>query len=245
MISIDHLILNYKIQNEHVKNLKEFLIRLSTGKLTYHTFCAIDDVSLKIPKGQVCGIIGRNGAGKSTLLKAIAGILQPSQGTIQVQGNIAPMLELGAGFDMDLTASENIYLNGAVLGYSKEFLNQKYDEIVEFSELRDFVDQPIRTFSSGMLMRLAFSVATMVEPDVLIVDEILSVGDSHFKRKSEMRMRKLMAGGTTVLMVSHAVTQIAELCDRVIWLEKGKVRMDGFPKEVCSCYEQETLAEEQ
>lgn len=239
MIKIDNVTLDYKVQKEHIQSLKEYLVNMFKGKLTYESFRAVNDVSIDIKKGEVVGIVGRNGAGKSTLLKVIAGVLTPTVGEVKINGVIAPMLELGAGFDQDLTARENIYLNGAILGYSKEFLESKYEEIVEFSELRDFIDQPVRTFSSGMTMRLAFSIATIVEPEILIVDEILSVGDAHFKAKSENRMRELMAGGTTVLMVSHALPQIQDLCSRVIWLEKGKVKMDGNTKTVCDEYAKE------
>lgn len=239
MIKVDNITIDYKIQKEHIQSLKEYLVNIVKGKVTYEYFRALDNVSINIKKGEVVGIVGRNGAGKSTLLKIIAGVLTPTKGSIKINGVIAPMLELGAGFDQDLTARENIYLNGAILGYSKDFLESKYQQIVDFSELADFIDQPVRTFSSGMMMRLAFSIATIVEPEVLIVDEILSVGDSHFKKKSENRMRELMAGGTTVLMVSHALPQIQELCSRVIWLEKGKVKMDGDTKTVCDEYAKE------
>ncbi|WP_243430952.1 ABC transporter ATP-binding protein [Clostridium botulinum] len=239
MIKIDNITMDFKIQKERICSLKEYLVNMFKGKITYESFRAVDNISIDIKKGEVVGLVGRNGAGKSTLLKIIAGVLTPTKGDIEIKGVIAPMLELGAGFDQDLTARENIYLNGAILGYSKEFLESKYDEIVEFSELSNFIDQPVRTFSSGMMMRLAFSIATIVEPEILIVDEILSVGDSHFKKKSENRMRELMAGGTTVLMVSHALPQIRGLCNRVIWLENGKVRMDGDTKTICNEYEKE------
>ena len=228
--------MDFRIQNENIKSIKEYLISLIKGKISYSEFRALEDVNFHIEKGQVCGIIGRNGAGKSTLLKIIAGVLAPTKGTVKVNGNIAPMLELGAGFDQDLSARENIYLNGAILGYSKEFLDQKYQDIVDFSELHEFMDNPIRTYSSGMMIRLAFSIATIVEPEILIVDEILSVGDASFAEKSGKRMRELMSGGTTVLMVSHVLEQIREMCDRVIWMDHGKVIMDGDPDEVCDAY---------
>lgn len=239
MIKIDNVTLDYKVQKEHIQSLKEYLVNMFKGKITYESFRAVNEVSINIKKGEVVGIVGRNGAGKSTLLKVIAGVLTPTFGNIKINGVIAPMLELGAGFDQDLTARENIFLNGAILGYSKEFLESKYEQIVDFSELRDFIDQPVRTFSSGMTMRLAFSIATIVEPEILIVDEILSVGDSHFKKKSENRMRELMEGGTTVLMVSHALPQIQDMCNRVIWLEKGQVKMDGDAEIVCNEYGKE------
>lgn len=237
MIDIQQATMDFRVQHENINSLKEFFVNLLKGKLQYDHFRAVDQVNIQIKRGEVCGIIGRNGAGKSTLLKMIAGVLAPTGGTIKTGGNIAPMLELGAGFDQDLTARENIYLNGAILGYSKEFLNKKFDNIVEFSELKTFIDQPVRTFSSGMMMRLAFSIATQIDPEVLIVDEILSVGDSHFRQKSERRMREMMGGGTTVLMVSHVLGQIRSMCDHVIWLDHGKVIMDGDAKTVCDAYE--------
>lgn len=237
MITIDHVTMDYRIQKEHIRSVKEYLVNVAKGQISYENFRAVDDVDLTINKGEVCGIIGRNGAGKSTLLKLIAGVLTPTIGKIKIDGTIAPMLELGAGFDHDLTARENIFLNGAILGYSKKFLTSKYNDIVAFSELENFIENPVRTFSSGMIMRLAFSIATLVEPEILIVDEILSVGDAHFQKKSGERMKKLINGGTTVLMVSHASKQIREMCTRVIWMEQGRVVMDGKTKEVCDAYE--------
>ncbi|MBE6035715.1 MAG: ABC transporter ATP-binding protein [Clostridiales bacterium] len=236
MIKISNVSMNYRIQRENIKSIKEYLINIAKGTVTYEEFHALDNISIEIKKGEVVGIIGKNGAGKSTLLKIIAGILSPTKGEIIITGNIAPMLELGAGFDPDLTARENIYLNGAILGYTKEFLDNKYEEIVEFSELKEFMEQPIRTYSSGMMMRLAFSIATLVEPEILIVDEILSVGDAHFAEKSGKRMRELMEGGTTVIMVSHIMEQIEKFCNRVIWLENGKIIMDGLTDKVCQAY---------
>ncbi len=236
MIELRNVTMDFKVQKENIKSIKEYLVNIIKGKVTYERFRAVNDISIYIKPGEVCGIIGRNGAGKSTLLKLIAGVLNPTEGQVTVKGTIAPMLELGAGFDHDLTARENVFLNGAILGYSKLFLEEKYDDIVAFSELYEFMDQPIRTFSSGMMMRLAFSIATIVDPEILIVDEILSVGDSHFAKKSGERMKQLMSSGTTVIMVSHVLSQIEELCDRVIWLDKGKIIMDGDSKEVCDKY---------
>lgn len=237
IIQADHISMRYVMATDRGQSLKEFVVKSLTGKIHYEYFSALDDVSLSIEKGEVVGIIGHNGAGKSTLLKIIAGILRPTEGAIQVNGRIVPMLELGSGFDYDLTGRENIYLNGAVLGYSKEFLQEKYQEILDFSQLDKFIDMPIRNYSSGMLMRLAFSIATIVTPDILIVDEILSVGDGAFQEKSKNKMLELMSGGTTVLFVSHSINQIRELCDRVIWLDHGKVRMIGATEEVCNEYE--------
>ena len=237
MIEIKGATMDFRRESSSGKSLKEFIVNLLKGKLRYDRFRAVDGVTANIQKGEVVGIIGRNGAGKSTLLKMIAGVLTPTDGEVALHGNIAPMLELGAGFDHDLTARENIYLNGAILGYTRKFLDERIEAIIDFAELREFIDQPVRTFSSGMMMRLAFSIATQVDPEILIVDEILSVGDSHFRQKSEKRMREMMSGGTTVLMVSHVLGQIRSLCDRVIWLDRGRVVMDGDTKTVCDAYE--------
>ena len=198
---------------------------------------ALKNIDLTLPGGSILGLIGENGAGKSTMLKIISGILKPTEGNVVCRGNVVPMLELGSGFDFDLTGRENIFLNGAILGYSEDFLNAKYDEIVEFSELGNFIETPIRNYSSGMLARLAFSVATMVQPEVLIVDEILAVGDAAFQEKSKRRMLELMGGGTTVLFVSHSLSQVREMCGRVVWLEYGRVKMGGKAQEVCDAYE--------
>ena len=206
------------------------------GKLQYNEFTALDHVSFSVKQGETLGLIGRNGAGKSTMLKVISGILKPTEGTVRTEGNIVPMLELGSGFDFDLTGRENIFLNGAILGYSEAFLKAQYEEILAFSELGQFIDVPIRNYSSGMLARLAFSVAAMVQPEILIVDEILSVGDAEFQEKSRARMMELMGGGTTVLFVSHNLEQIREMCDKVIWLEQGRVKMAGPTDEVCDAY---------
>ncbi|WP_238402953.1 ATP-binding cassette domain-containing protein [Paenibacillus mesophilus] len=236
MIELNNVSMKFRMANDRIMSLKEYLLKKIAGKLQYKEFTALKDISFSIKKGEVVGIIGGNGAGKSTMLKIVSGILTPTQGRVKVDGNIAPLLELGAGFDMDLSAKENIYLNGAVLGYSKQYLTEKYDEIVDFSELQEFMDVPIRNFSSGMTARLAFSIATLVNPDVLIVDEILSVGDAQFQQKSASRMRELINGGATVILVSHSIEQIREICTRVIWLDHGEVKMIGNMEEVCSAY---------
>lgn len=238
MIKVEHVTMRFRMVNDKIESLKETLIAFFSGKLKYEEFTALEDVSFDVKKGEVVGIIGRNGAGKSTLLKIISGVLKPTSGKVTAKGNIVPMLELGSGFDPELTGHENIFLNGAILGYSEEFLKEKYDEIVEFSELGDFIHMPIRNYSSGMMMRLAFSVATVVCPEILIVDEILAVGDEGFQNKSKARMLELMSGGTTVLFVSHSIDQIEEMCDRVVWLDQHKVKMIGETKEVCSAYRQ-------
>lgn len=217
-------------------SLKEWMVSLLKGKRNYKDFWALKDVSFQVEKGEVFGIIGRNGSGKSTLLKVISGIYKPCEGKVSVKGSIAPMLELGSGFDMELSGRENIFLNGSILGFSEAFLKSKYDEILEFSELGDFIEMPIKTYSSGMLARLAFSVATIVHPEVLIVDEILSVGDEKFQQKSLARMMELMQGGATVLYVSHSLDQIRSMCKHVLWLDHGHVKMVGEVNEVCDAY---------
>ncbi len=236
MIEVDHVTMRFRMNNDKILSLKEFVTTALRGKLEYQDFTALEDVSFTVNKGETLGLIGRNGAGKSTMLKVISGILKPTEGRVVTQGNVVPMLELGSGFDFDLTGRENIFLNGAILGYSEEFLNEKYDEIVAFSELGEFIHSPIRNYSSGMLARLAFSVATVVHPDILIVDEILSVGDAQFQEKSKARMMELMGGGTTVLFVSHSIEQIREMCTKVLWLEHGRAKMLGNTDEVCDAY---------
>ena len=236
MIEVNDVTMRFRMNSDKIMSLKEFVTTALRGKLEYQEFTALDHVSFKVKKGETLGLIGRNGAGKSTMLKVISGILKPTSGSVVCRGNVVPMLELGSGFDMDLTGRENIFLNGAILGYSEAFLLEKYDEIVEFSELGDFINTPIRNYSSGMLARLAFSIATVVKPEVLIVDEILSVGDAAFQEKSRARMMELMGGGTTVLFVSHSIEQIREMCRRVVWLEQGRVQMAGEADEVCDVY---------
>lgn len=238
MIKVNNVSVAYRMSHDKIQSIKEYLVALIKHKLAYEEFHALNDVSFEIKKGEVVGIVGNNGAGKSTLLKVISGILRPTKGSVELQGNVVPMLELGSGFDYDLTGRENVFLNGAILGYSESFLRSKYDEIVEFSELGEFIDIPVRNYSSGMVMRLAFSIASMVSPDILIVDEILAVGDAAFQEKSHARMMELMSHGTTVLLVSHSIDQIRSLCDRVIWLDHGNVMAIGETNEVCTRYVQ-------
>ena len=237
IISVDHVSMHYRISADKIKSLKEYLLRLVMKKLQYREFTALDQVSFSVEQGEVLGIIGHNGAGKSTLLKIISGIQKPSEGSVTVRGNIVPMLELGSGFDIDMTGRENIFLNGAILGYSKDFLMEKCQAIIDFSELGAFIEEPIRNYSSGMMMRLAFAIAAVVEPEILIVDEILAVGDADFQQKSRERMIEMMGGGTTVLMVSHDIQQIRQLCSRVLWIEHGKVVALGETQCVCDAYE--------
>lgn len=236
MIEVSNVTMRFRMNTDRIMSLKEFVTTALRGKLHYEEFTALNQVSFEVRKGETLGLIGRNGAGKSTLLKVISGILKPTEGSVACHGNVVPMLELGSGFDMDLTGRENIFLNGAILGYSEEFLKEKYDEIAEFSELGKFLEMPIRNYSSGMLARLAFSIATVVNPEILIVDEILAVGDMAFQEKSRRRMMEMMSGGTTVLFVSHSLEQIRQMCSRVVWLENGTVKMIGPTKEVCDEY---------
>lgn len=237
MIKAENVSVKYLMTYDRIKSMKEYLVQMVKGKIKYEEFWALKNISFEVKKGEVLGIIGHNGAGKSTLLKVISGILKPTGGSVQVNGTVVPMLELGSGFDFDLTGRENVFLNGAILGYSEQFLKEKYEEIVEFSELGQFIDVPLRNYSSGMVMRLAFSIATVVQPDILIVDEILAVGDAEFQAKSKKRMLELMSGGTTVLFVSHSLEQIREMCDRVLWLERGQLKTLGQAWTVCDAYE--------
>lgn len=236
MIELDNIMMRFRMDADRIMSLKEYVATLIRGKIRYEEFTALENVSFKVAQGETVGIIGKNGAGKSTLLKVISGILKPTKGKVAHCGSISPLLELGAGFDSDLTGRENIFLNGAILGYDEAFLKDKYNEIVEFSELGHFIDSPIRNYSSGMTARLAFSIATAVKPEILIVDEILSVGDAAFQEKSRKRMLSMMGEGMTTLFVSHNLAQIRETCDRVIWLEQGKVKMIGDTKTVCDEY---------
>lgn len=236
MIEVNNVSMKFNLGIEKGFSLKQGFVDMFKKKEKINNdFWALKNVNFDVEKGEVVGFVGSNGAGKSTLLKVIAGVMKPTKGKVSVYGNICPMIELGAGFDSQLTARENIYLNGAVMGYSKEFINSKFDEIVSFSELSEFLDVPIQNFSSGMIARLAFSIATIVDPEILIVDEILSVGDMAFQKKSEEKMLNMINGGTTVLFVSHSIDQIRNLCNKVVWIEKGEVQAIGG-KEVCDKY---------
>ena len=236
IIKVDNVSMCFNLSTEKHESLKEYLLAMVQGRLQYDEFYALKDVSLDIMPGDFYGLVGLNGSGKSTLLKTIAGVYKPTKGKVTVNGTIAPLIELGAGFDMDLTARENIYLNGTVLGFSPKYLDEKFDEIVEFSELQNFLDVPLKNYSSGMVARLAFAVATMTKPDILIADEILSVGDFLFQEKCEKRMAELLSGGTTVILVSHSIEQIERMCNKVAWLDHGHLRRLGPTKEVTAEY---------
>ena len=237
MINVKNVTMKFNLGIEKNNSFKETFINMFKKKQKVNNdFIALKNVSFEVNKGEVIGIVGSNGAGKSTLLKIVSGVMKPTKGEVEVNGIISPMIELGAGFDMELTARENIFLNGAVLGYSKQFLEEKFNDIVEFSELKEFLDVPIKNFSSGMIAKLAFSIATIVNPEILIVDEILSVGDIKFQEKSKNKMMEMIRGGTTVLFVSHSLDQIRALCNRVIWLEHGEVQMIGDVNIVCDEY---------
>ncbi len=237
-IVVENMSMMFNLNKEKVDNLKEYFIKLVTRKLHFTEFWALNDISFTIEKGDRVGVLGFNGAGKSTLLKVIAGVLKPTKGSVKVSGVIAPMLELGAGFDMNYSGKENIFLYGATMGYSRKFIEEKYDEIVEFSELGDFINVPVKNYSSGMRARLGFAIATAVEPEVLILDEVLSVGDAKFRQKSEAKIRSMFDKGITVLFVSHSTQQVLNICNKAIILEKGKLIAQGDAKEICDKYNQ-------
>ena len=236
MVDVDNVSVVFNIANEKIQSLKEYFIKAARRELMFREFIAVDNVSFQVNKGDVFGLVGTNGSGKSTMLKVIAGVLEPSQGCCIVNGTISPLIELGAGFDFELTARENIYLNGALLGHSKKFLDSHIEEIIEFAELRDFMEMPIKNYSSGMVARIAFAIATITEPDLLIVDEVLSVGDFLFQQKCERRINEMIKRGTTVLIVSHDTNQIERLCNRAMWIEKSKMKMLDNAENVCKAY---------
>lgn len=238
IIEVNNVSRCFNLARERVDSLKEYVVRRIKGNLHFDEFWALKDVSFTVKRGESIGLIGLNGSGKSTMLKVIAGVLKPTDGTVRVYGDVAPLIELGAGFDSDLTARENIYLNGALLGHPRSFMRDVYDEIVDFAELYDFMDVPVKNFSSGMTSRLAFSIATIGKPDILIVDEVLAVGDSKFQQKCIDRIEEMMRMGTTVLFVSHSIEQVKMVCGKVVWLEHGKLRAYGDTKEICAQYEE-------
>ncbi len=235
-VDVQNVTMKFNMPKEKIDSLKEYFVKWIKHQIRYEEFVALDDVSLQVKKGEVVGIVGLNGSGKSTLLKLISGILKPTSGSVSTKGIISPLIELGAGFDFELTARENVFLNGSVLGLDRNFIKSKYDEIIEFSELKEFENVAIKNFSSGMIARLGFSIATLVKPEILIVDEILAVGDFLFQQKCEKRISNMMSGGTTVLIVSHSIEQIERLCGRVLWLEHGRAKMFGETMDVCEKY---------
>lgn len=239
VVKVENVSMLFNLGIEPGFSIKQYFVELfkkTKREKPNNDFWALKNVSFDVYEGDVVGLLGSNGAGKSTILKVVSGVLKPTEGRVVTVGNICPMIELGAGFDMELSASENVYLNASILGYSKEFVKEKFDEIVEFSELGEFMEVPVRNFSSGMIARLAFSIATIVEPEILIVDEILSVGDMSFQQKSEEKMLSLIQGGTTVLYVSHSADSVRRICNKAIWIEKGKIVMSGGTNEVCNAY---------
>ena len=239
MIDVDHVTIRFNLASQKIDNLKEYFIKFIKKELMFQEFLAVKDVSFRVRAGEAWGLIGTNGSGKSTMLKAISGILKPYKGCVTINGSVAPLIELGAGFDQELTARENIFLNGCVLGHTEKFMKEHFDEIVDFAEIHEFLDSPLKNYSSGMKARLGFSVATMVKPDILIVDEILSVGDYKFRQKCEKRMKELLEGGTTLLYVSHSIEEVKRLCDHALWIDKGVERMQGEANEVCDAYMRE------
>ena len=238
MIGVNNVSVKYIMGDFKDIGIKEYLIKKIKGQVLVNEFWALNNVSFYVKKGTLLGIIGSNGSGKSTILKVLSGIMPPTKGEVKVNGSVAALLELGAGFDGDLTVKENIYLRGALLGYTREFVNEEYKNIIEFSELDNFEDVAFKKLSSGMKSRLAFSLASRVSPDILILDEVLSVGDMAFRKTSENRMREMMSGGTTTILVSHSMTQIREMCTQVLWLEKGEMRSIGDTKKICDEYEE-------
>ena len=239
IIVIDHVSMMFNIASEQLNSLKEYFIAIAKRKLYFKEFMALDDIDFTVNRGERYGIVGTNGSGKSTLLKIVAGVLEPTKGSVTIGGTIAPLIELGAGFDMELTARENIYLNGALLGYSRKFIEDRFDSIVDFAEVHEFLDMPMKNYSSGMVARVAFSVATATTPDILVVDEALSVGNFLFQEKCERRINELVEEhGTTLLFVSHSIDQVERVCEKAVWIEKGHLRQKGDVNDVCESYRQ-------
>ena len=236
VVKVDDVSMMFNLSSEKIDSIKEYFVKAIRHELHYQEFWALKNVSFELEKGDSIGIIGLNGSGKSTLLKVVSGILKPTKGKVETTGYIAPLIELGAGFDANLSARENIYLNGAILGYDRAYMNERFDEIIEFAELQDFVDTAVKNFSSGMVARLGFAIATMNIPDILIIDEILAVGDYKFQEKSFSRMKKMIDSVATVVFVSHSIEQVKEICKKALWLEHGNVKMLGDAQTVCDCY---------
>ncbi len=239
MIDVNNVTVRFNLSSQKIDNLKEYFVKLIKRQLMFQEFIAVNNVSFQVKKGEAWGLIGTNGSGKSTLLKAISGIIKPYKGSIAINGSVAPLIELGAGFDPECTARENILLNGCILGHTEKFMKDHFDEIVDFAEIHQFLDSPLKNFSSGMRARLGFAIATMVKPDILIVDEILAVGDYKFRQKCEKRMRELLDGGTTLLYVSHSIDEVRRICDHALWIDKGIERLQGEVNTVCDAYMKE------
>lgn len=235
-IKVDGVSMLFNLSSEKIDSIKEYFIKIARRELHYQEFWALKDISFSLGKGESLGIIGLNGSGKSTLLKIISGILKPTKGSVETIGSIAPLIELGAGFDADLSARENIYLNGAILGYNREYMEERFDDIIAFAELQDFVDTAIKNYSSGMVARLGFAIATMNIPDILIIDEILAVGDYKFQEKSFQRMQEMIQSGATVVFVSHSIEQVKQICGKALWLERGEMKAFGAAEEICAAY---------
>lgn len=236
IVAVDHVSMKFNLASEKFDSFKEYVIKSIKGQVSYDEFWALKDISFEVKRGQSLGLVGLNGSGKSTMLKIIAGVLKPTKGHVTVRGNMAPLIELGAGFDMDLTARENVFLNGALLGYNRAQMEEQYEDIVNFSELGEFMNVPVKNFSSGMVSRLAFAIATIGVPDILICDEVLSVGDFRFQEKCEERIGNMKEKGTTILFVSHSLTQVEKICDKIVWLEKGHLKRFGDAQEICRIY---------
>lgn len=238
IVTVDNVSMKFNLSSEKFDSFKEYVIKSIKRQVSYDAFMALQGVSFEVMRGDSVGLVGLNGSGKSTMLKVIAGVLKSTEGKVAVNGTIAPLIELGAGFDMDLTARENVFLNGALLGYNRARMEEQYPDIVEFSELAEFMDVPVKNFSSGMVSRLAFAIATIGTPDILIVDEVLSVGDFHFQEKCEARIQNMRDHGTTILFVSHSLEQVKKICNKMAWLEKGHLKMFGNTEDICDIYAQ-------
>ncbi len=236
VIDVKNVSMKFNLASEKFDSFKEYVIKSIKKQVCFEEFWALQDVSFQVEKGESLGLIGLNGSGKSTMLKTIAGVLKPTKGSVEIKGSIAPLIELGAGFDMDLTAHENVFLNGALLGYGRAEMEVHMQNIIDFSELKDFMDVPVKNFSSGMVSRLGFAIATIGTPEILIVDEVLSVGDFRFQQKCEERIDHMKQAGTTILFVSHSIEQVKKVCAKVVWLEKGHLKMQGEAKEICDIY---------
>ena len=236
IIEVEHLSMHFNLMEEKVDSIKEYIVRLIKGNLLYNEFIALDDISFSVQKNELLGIVGLNGAGKSTLLKILSGVFTPTSGSVKVKGTVAPLIEVGAGFDPELTAKENIFLNGLILGYSRKFIQEHFDEIVDFAELENFINVPVKNFSSGMYARLGFAIATVVEPDILIVDEVLAVGDFQFYQKCERRISNMIKNGVTIILVSHDINMVERMCTKVLWLEHGHIKAYGDKDKICEQY---------